>query len=55
MRLVVRLLGGISLAVVLVTAGFAYLEVREHNIYRWAALLLSELDRMPQSVSIPRG
>src|SRR5882672_10637377 len=32
MRLVVRLLGGISLAVVLVTAGFAYLEVREERI-----------------------
>ena len=31
MRLLVRLLGGISLAVVLVTAGFAYLEVREER------------------------
>jgi trehalose 6-phosphate synthase len=30
-------------------------QVREHNIYRWAALLLSELGRMPQSVSTPRG
>src|SRR5687768_8904018 len=29
MRLLVRLLGGISLAVIVVTAGFAYLEVRE--------------------------
>jgi alpha,alpha-trehalose-phosphate synthase [UDP-forming] len=26
-------------------------QVREHNIYRWAALLLSELGRMSQSVS----
>jgi trehalose 6-phosphate synthase len=26
-------------------------QVREHNIYRWAALLLSELGRMPQSAS----
>ena len=32
MRLLVRLLGGISLAVVLVTAGFAYLEVRQERI-----------------------
>src|SRR5688500_14170606 len=31
MRLLVRLLGGISFAVVLVTAGFAYLEVREER------------------------
>jgi trehalose 6-phosphate synthase len=30
-------------------------QVREHNIYRWAALLLSELGRMPQAVSTPRG
>jgi trehalose 6-phosphate synthase len=30
-------------------------QVREHNIYRWAALLLSELGRMPQSVSIVRS
>jgi trehalose 6-phosphate synthase len=29
-------------------------QVREHNIYRWAALLLSELGRMPQSASILR-
>ena len=27
-------------------------QVREHNVYRWAALLLSELGRMPQSASI---
>ena len=27
-------------------------QVREHNIYRWAALLLSELGRMPQSASV---
>ena len=26
-------------------------QVREHNVYRWAALLLSELGRMPQSAS----
>jgi trehalose 6-phosphate synthase len=32
MRLLVRLLGGISIAVVLVTAGFAYLEVRQERI-----------------------
>jgi alpha,alpha-trehalose-phosphate synthase [UDP-forming] len=32
MRLLVRLLGGISVAVVLVTAGFAYLEVRQERI-----------------------
>jgi len=25
-------------------------QVREHNIYRWAALLLSELGRMPQDL-----
>src|SRR5436190_18420426 len=31
MRLLVRLLGGISLAVILVTAGFAYLEVQEER------------------------
>ena len=31
MRLLVRLLGGISFAVVLVTAGFAYLEVRQER------------------------
>ena len=31
MRLLVRLLGGISLAVIVVTAGFAYLEVREER------------------------
>jgi trehalose 6-phosphate synthase len=30
-------------------------QVREHNIYRWAALLLSELGRMPQSVLIDRA
>ena len=30
-------------------------QVSEHNIYRWAALLLSELGRMPQSVSVSRG
>jgi trehalose 6-phosphate synthase len=29
-------------------------QVREHNIYRWAALLLSELERMPQSIGSPR-
>lgn len=29
-------------------------QVREHNVYRWAALLLSELGRMPQSVSALR-
>jgi trehalose 6-phosphate synthase len=29
-------------------------QVREHNVYRWAALLLSELGRMPQSASILR-
>jgi hypothetical protein len=28
--------------------------VREHNIYRWAGLLLSELERIPEtSVSAP--
>jgi alpha,alpha-trehalose-phosphate synthase [UDP-forming] len=32
MRLLVRLLGGISFAVVLVTAGFAYLQVRQERI-----------------------
>ena len=31
MRLLVRLLGGISLAVIVVTAGFAYLEVQEER------------------------
>jgi trehalose 6-phosphate synthase len=30
-------------------------QVREHNVYRWAALLLSELGQMPQSVSQIRG
>jgi alpha,alpha-trehalose-phosphate synthase [UDP-forming] len=30
-------------------------QVREHNVYRWAALLLSELGRMPQSVPTIRG
>ncbi|HMH49381.1 MAG TPA: trehalose-6-phosphate synthase [Candidatus Acidoferrum sp.] len=30
-------------------------QVREHNVYRWAALLLSELGQMPQSVSSTRG
>jgi trehalose 6-phosphate synthase len=30
-------------------------QVREHNIYRWAALLLSELGRMGQSVPASRG
>ena len=29
-------------------------QVREHNIYRWAALLLAELGRMPQSTSVLR-
>jgi len=29
-------------------------QVREHNVYRWAALLLAELGRMPQSASIIR-
>ena len=28
--------------------------VREHNVYRWAALLLAELGRMPQSASAIR-
>jgi len=26
--------------------------VREHNIYRWAGLLLSELQRIPEASSI---
>jgi trehalose 6-phosphate synthase len=30
-------------------------QVREHNIYRWAALLLSELGRMAQSAPTTRG
>jgi trehalose 6-phosphate synthase len=30
-------------------------QVREYNIYRWAALLLSELGRMPQLSPTPRG
>ena len=30
-------------------------QVREHNVYRWAALLLSELGQMPQAVSPIRG
>jgi alpha,alpha-trehalose-phosphate synthase [UDP-forming] len=30
-------------------------QVREHNIYRWAALLLSELGKMSQSFSLLRG
>jgi trehalose 6-phosphate synthase len=29
-------------------------QVREHNVYRWAALLLAELGRMPQSASVIR-
>jgi len=29
-------------------------QVREHNVYRWAALLLAELGRMPQSASAIR-
>jgi trehalose-6-phosphate synthase len=28
--------------------------VREHNIYRWAGLLLSELERIPE-ISIPEA
>ena len=30
-------------------------QVREHNVYRWAALLLSELGRMPQTLHAIRG
>ena len=29
-------------------------QVREHNVYRWAALLLAELGRMPRSASVIR-
>jgi trehalose 6-phosphate synthase len=27
--------------------------VREHNIYRWAGLLLSELSRIPEEAAVP--
>jgi trehalose 6-phosphate synthase len=29
-------------------------QVEEHNVYRWAALLLSELDRMPRTTELER-
>jgi trehalose 6-phosphate synthase len=29
-------------------------QVREHNVYRWAALLLAELGRLPRSASVIR-
>src|SRR5439155_16725067 len=29
--------------------------VREHNIYRWAGLLLSELQRIPEGTPAPQG
>ena len=51
MRLLVRLLGGISLAVVVVTAGFSYLDATaQHRIFGefWTVrTLLVPRDRVP--------